>query len=66
MEREGKAKVVTSDWGAEFVQFLAALAVVSVYLEETVEFNLFFQKDPGKTARELDSAFMDLKKCCSF
>ena len=29
MEREDKAKVVTSDWGAEFVQFLAALAVLS-------------------------------------
>ena len=28
MELEDKAKVVTSVWGAEFVQFLAALAVL--------------------------------------
>ena len=27
MELEDKAKVVASDWGAYFVQFLAALAV---------------------------------------
>ena len=27
MEREAKAKVVASVWGAEFIQFLAALAV---------------------------------------
>ena len=29
MEREAKAKVVASVWGADFVQFLAALAVLS-------------------------------------
>ena len=29
IETEGKAKVVVSVWGAEFVQFLAALAVLS-------------------------------------
>ena len=28
MELEDKAKVVASDWGTEFVQFLAALAVL--------------------------------------
>ena len=28
-ETEGKAKVVTSVWGAKFVQFLAALAILS-------------------------------------
>ena len=28
IETEGKAKVVTSVWGAQFVQFLAALAVL--------------------------------------
>ena len=28
MEWEDKAKVVTSDWGADFVQFLAALAIL--------------------------------------
>ena len=28
MEKEGKAKVVTSVWGAKFVQFIAALAVL--------------------------------------
>ena len=28
METEGKAKVVASVWGAKFVQFLAALAVL--------------------------------------
>ena len=28
IELEDKAKVVASDWGAEFVQFLAALAVL--------------------------------------
>ena len=27
MELENKAKVVASDWGPEFIQFLAALAV---------------------------------------
>ena len=29
METEGKAKVIVSVWGAKFVQFLAALAVLS-------------------------------------
>ena len=29
METEGKAKVVASVWGVKFVQFLAALAVLS-------------------------------------
>ena len=28
VETEGRAKVVVSVWGAKFVQFLAALAVV--------------------------------------
>ena len=28
VEREAKAKVVASDWGAEFIQFLAALTVL--------------------------------------
>ena len=28
METEAKAKVVASVWGAEFIQFLAALAVL--------------------------------------
>ena len=28
MEREAKAKVVASVWGADFVQFLAALAIL--------------------------------------
>ena len=28
METEGKAKVIAFVWGAEFVQFLAALAVL--------------------------------------
>ena len=28
METEGKAKVVASVWGAEFIQFLAVLAIL--------------------------------------
>ena len=28
MEREAKAKVVASVWGAEFIQFLATLAIL--------------------------------------
>ena len=48
METEGKAKVVASVWGAKFVQFLAALAVLprSVWkkrLNSTVSFKPFFQ-----------------------
>ena len=41
IETEGKAKVVASVWGAEFVQFLAARAscFALVYLEETAEFS---------------------------
>ena len=54
MEREGKAKVVASIWGTEFVQFLACFA--SVDLEEKDEFNRFFQIDRGKT----DSAAKNL------
>ena len=47
MEREAKAKVVASVWGAEFVHFLAALAVLLlVNLEEKVELILFFQINP--------------------
>ena len=42
MGTEATAKVVASIWGAKFVQFLAALAVLPrVDLEETVEFILF-------------------------
>ena len=61
METEFKAKVVASVWGAKFVKFLAALAVVSRF-ERNVrikpflpnrldELNRFFQIDRGKTAR---------------
>ena len=60
METEFKAKVVASVWGAKFVKFLAALAVVSRF-ERNVrikpflpnrldELNRFFQLDRGKTA----------------
>ena len=49
MEREAKAKVVASIWGAEFIQFFALQAVfASVDLEEKVEFILFFENDRGK------------------
>ena len=42
IKTDAKAKVVASIWGAKFVQFLAALAVLPrVDLEETVEFILF-------------------------
>ena len=41
---------MASVWGAEFVLFLAALAVLpKVYLKEKVEFILFFQFDLVKT-----------------
>ena len=44
MEREAKAKVVASVWGADFVQFLAALAVLPrSFLEEMDEFKHVFQ-----------------------
>ena len=44
-----KAKVVASIWGAEFVQFFAALPVLpwSIW-KERLEFILFFQIDRGK------------------
>ena len=51
MELEDKAKVVASVWGAEFVQFLAALArslFVSVDLEETVESSFSFKSTEAK------------------
>ena len=38
MEREAKANVVASVWGAEFSQFLASSCFASVDLEEKVEF----------------------------
>ena len=51
MEREAKAKVVASVWGADFVQFpCRASCFASVDLEETVEFILFFQIDRCKIA----------------
>ena len=52
METEGKAKVVSSIWGAKFVQFLAARAscFAPVYLEETVTFNRLFQIHLDTTA----------------
>ena len=50
MEREAKAKVVASVWGAEFIPFLAALATYLAYvdLEEKVESILFFQNTTCK------------------
>ena len=44
MNKEAKAKVVTSVWGAEFVEFLAALAVLPWSM------NLFSQIDQGETS----------------
>ena len=42
METKAKAKVVASVWGAKFIPFLAALAVLpSVDWKEKVEFILF-------------------------
>ena len=45
MEREAKAKIVMSVWGAEFIQFLAPLDS-----EKKVDFILFFQIDQVKVA----------------
>ena len=56
IETEGKAKVVASVWGAEFVKFLAALAIFaqSIWKKrlnsaglfgKMVEFNRFFQNN---------------------
>ena len=51
METETKATVVASVWGAEFIKFLAAQAILPrSILEEYNVFNLFFQIDRGKTA----------------
>ena len=57
MEREAKAKVVASIWGAKFFQFLAALSCFGIngrfawaYLEETVKFDRFSLIDLGKIA----------------
>ena len=51
METEAKAKVVAPVWGTEFIQFLAAQAILPrSILEEYNEFNIFFQIDRGKTA----------------
>ena len=61
IETEGKAKVFASVFGAEFVQFLAALAVLPQFiwkkrlnsdglLEKTVKSNRFFQNNRDKTA----------------
>ena len=58
MGREAKVKVIASVWEAEFVQFLAALAVLprtiwmnlSFSSNHPLQFILFFQIDRGKTA----------------
>ena len=51
METEGNANVVASVWGANFVTFFPALAVLSQSIwKEKVEIILFFQIDRGKTA----------------
>ena len=48
MEREAKAMVVVSVWGAEFIQFLATPAVVD--LEEKFEFILNLPNRPRQNS----------------
>ena len=48
METEAKAKAVAPVWGEEFIYPCRASCFASVYLEEKVEFILFFQIDRGK------------------
>ena len=50
MELKDKAKVVASVWGAKFVQFLAALAVLPWSILKKRLNSSFFQSDRGKTA----------------
>ena len=51
IETEGKAKVVVSVWGAEFVQFLAALAVLLRGLfERKGEIHPIFPNRPKKNS----------------
>ena len=51
METEGKAKVVSSIWGAKICSIPSrASCFAPVYLEETVKFNRFFQIHLDKTA----------------
>ena len=52
METEAKAKIVASVWGAKFVQFLAALAVLPWSILKKRLNSSFFQSDRGKTEIE--------------
>ena len=66
IETEGKAKVVASVWGAEFVQFLAALAVLprSIEKKRLNSAGLF-----GKNSwiqPFLSAVLMTLRSQCSF
>ena len=53
MELEDKAKVVASDWGAEFVKFLAALAVLPRSVCKKWLNSSTFQIDRGKQMNKL-------------
>ena len=44
MELEDQAKVVASVWGPEFVQFLAALAVLPWYIRKKRSNSSYFSK----------------------
>ena len=49
MELEAKAKVIASVWGAKFVQYLAALAVLPrSNWKKRLNSSFFFQFDGGK------------------
>ena len=57
MELEDTVKVVASIWGAKYVQFLAALAVLPRRIEEKVEFNRFFQIEEAKQRARQEITF---------
>ena len=71
MEREEKAKVVASVWGAEFVQFLAALVVLprSIWKKRLNSAGLFGKKRFNstvsfKTTETNQLARKELNKFC--
>ena len=66
IETEGKAKVVASVWGAEFVQFLAALAVLpSSFWKKRLNSAGLFRKNSG-IQPFLSAVLMTLRSQCSF
>ena len=60
MELEDQAKVVASVWGPEFVQFLAALAVLPWYIRKKRSNSSYFPNRPWPNSQRSK----EFNKCC--